>query len=197
MMSIKTLAVRNRAGGPGRHRRRGLMARLHVARTVRVRAGRVLGAGAVVGVLTVVCVASALALTRSGAGGIPSFQKPDNPFLHSSAGSTGGGTAGNPQPADGAVLPSSEVPVPAAPTSPPPARLASVPSSPASLLPPSPARATTIPGPSASPSSSPSPAPSASRSGPASPAPSASPSGSPRPSRSASPTPSATSPSGY
>jgi hypothetical protein len=54
----------------GLHRRRGVKGRLHVARTVRVRARRVLGAAAVLGVVTVLCLASALGLTR-GVGGAP------------------------------------------------------------------------------------------------------------------------------
>ena len=78
-------------GGPARglHRRRGVKGRLHVARAVRVRARRVLGAAAVIGGVTVICAVAAFGLTRSGASGVPGFQKPNNPFLHSAAGQNG------------------------------------------------------------------------------------------------------------
>lgn len=191
MMSIKSLAMRDRADRPGRHRRRGLLARLRVAQAVRVRTGRVLGAGAVIAVLTIVCVTSALGLTHSGGGGIPSFQKPNNPFLNNSP---GGGTAGNPQPTGGTVLRLSDAPVPAS-ASVPSGPFASGPTSVLTLPPPS---ATATPHESVSPSSYPSPAPSASPSGPASPAPSPSPSSHRTPAPSASPSGSASpSPSGY
>src|SRR5271166_754819 len=91
MHDLKTPAIRSCAGSPGRHRRRGLMARLHVARTVRVRARRILGAAAVIGGITVLCLVTAFGLPRSGASAIPGYQKPENPYLHSSPSEPGSG----------------------------------------------------------------------------------------------------------
>jgi hypothetical protein len=152
----------------GLHRRRGVKGRLHVARTVRVRARRVLGAAAVLGVVTVLCLASALGLTRAGNSGIPGYQKPENPFLHATVRKpdSGSGTARNHRPARSVSL-GLGVPVPV--------ETASVPSA--------------SPTSSASPSSSPSPTASAS------PSTSASPTASASPSTSASPTAPAGAPS--
>jgi hypothetical protein len=162
---------------PGLHRRRGVKGRLHVARTVRVRTRRVLGAAAVIGVVTGLCLAAVMGLTHSGNSGIPSFHKPANPFLHTNPATPGSGTgaAGNRRPPRSASL-GLGVRVPA--------RTASVPvSQPVSQTP-----AVT-----SSPRTSPTPSPSASRSSSPSSTPSASPSSSPSstPSASSSPTPSA------
>ena len=167
----------------GLHRRRGVKGRLHVARTVRVRTRRVLGAAAVIGVVTGLCLAVVMGLTHSGNSGIPSFHKPENPFLHTNPATPGSGTGvvGNRRPPRSASL-GLGVPVPA--------RTASVPlSQPVSQIPSvtSSARTSPTPSGSASPSSSPSPTTSAS------PSASASPSSSPSPTTSASASPANTS----
>ena len=140
--------------GRGLHRRRGVKGRLHVARTVKVRARRVLGAAAVLGAVTVLCLASALGLTRSGDSGIPSYQRPGNPFLRTTVSKPDGGTAAarNHRPARSVSL---GLGVPA------PVETASVPSASPST--------SASPTPSASPSSSPSATASASPSTSASP----------------------------
>ena len=145
-------------GEPGLHRRRGVKGRLHVARTVRVRARRVLGAAAVIGVVTGLCLTAVLGLTRSGGSGIPSFQKPANPFLHSDRAKpdSGTGAVGSRRPPHGVSL-GQGVPVAVG--------TASVPlSQPVSQTPSATSSPVTSPTPSASasPGSSPSPAPSAS-----------------------------------
>ena len=86
-------------GGPvrGLHRRRGVKGRLHVARAVRVRARRVLGAATVIGVVTGLCLAAFMGLTHSGNSSIPTYQKPENPFLHTTPRKpdSGAGAAGS------------------------------------------------------------------------------------------------------
>src|SRR5260370_17114230 len=99
-MSVKTPAMQSCAGSPGRHRRRGLIGRFHVARTVRVRARRVLGAAAIIGGATVLCVVASLGLAHSGNSSTRGYQKPANPFLNTTTGRPESGTdaAGNHQP---------------------------------------------------------------------------------------------------
>jgi hypothetical protein len=83
----------------GLHRRRGLKGRLHMARTVRVRARRVLGAAAIVGGATVLCLVAAIGLTHSGNSSVAGYQKPANPFFHPATGrhESRTDTAGNSQ----------------------------------------------------------------------------------------------------
>jgi hypothetical protein len=167
----------------GLHRRRGVKGRLHVARTVRVRTRRVLGAAAVIGVVTGLCLAVVMGLTHSSGNSIPSFHKPENPFLHTNPATPGSGTGvvGNRRPPRSASL-GLGVPVPArtasVPLSQPVSQIPSVTSSP---------RTSPTPSASASPSSSPSPTTSASPSASASPSSSPSPTTSASPSASASP----------
>ena len=66
----------------GLHRRRGAKGRLHVARTVRVRARRVLGATAIIGGATALCLVAALGLAHSGNSSVASYHKPANHFFH-------------------------------------------------------------------------------------------------------------------
>jgi len=66
----------------GRHRRRGVKGRLHVARTVRVRARRVLGAAGIIGGATALCLVVALSLTRSGNSNVASYHRPASPPFH-------------------------------------------------------------------------------------------------------------------
>jgi hypothetical protein len=169
----------------GLHRRRGVKARLHMARTVRVRARRVLGAAAVIGAVTGLCLAAVMGLTHSGNSGIPSYHKSENPFLHTNPATpnSGTGAVGNRRPPRSASL-GLGVPVSArtasAPLTQPVSQAQPVTSSP---------RTSPTPSASASPSSSPSPTPSASPSASASSSPT--PSASPSASASSSPTPSA------
>src|SRR5260370_39989527 len=122
-MSVKTAAMQSRGGSPGRHRRRGLRGRFHVARTVRVRARRVLGAAAVIGGVTVLCVVASLGLAHSGNSSTRGYQKPANPFLNTTTGRPESGTdaAGNHQPprsvgVGGVPAPGHTAPVAAAPS---------------------------------------------------------------------------------
>ena len=89
-------------GGPARglHRRRGVKGRLHVARAVRVRARRVLGAAAIIGGATALCLVAALGLTHSGNGSAASYHKPANHSSHATTGrhESRTDTVGNSQP---------------------------------------------------------------------------------------------------
>ena len=169
-MSMKTPASQGRTGSPGRHRRRGLRGRLYGGRTVSLHMRRVLGAAAVIGGVTALCIVAALGSTRSG-GGIPDYQKPQNPFLQTPASQPSGeaGAGGNrrypspspsPVPSLGLgpgdlVLPTRTTPVPSARSTSPPATTTSPSTSPSPSPPPSPS-----PEPSPSPSPEPSPSPS-------------------------------------
>jgi hypothetical protein len=82
-MSVKTPAERTHAESGGRHRRRGLIGRLYVARTVRVHIRRILGI-VVVGVVAGIGLVAALATNNGGDNIIPSYQKQENPFLYPS-----------------------------------------------------------------------------------------------------------------
>jgi hypothetical protein len=87
-----------RAGGL--HRRRGVKGRLHVARTVKVRARRVLGAAAIIGGATALCLVAVLGLTHPGNSSVANYRKPANPSFHTATGSheSRTDTAGNSQP---------------------------------------------------------------------------------------------------
>jgi hypothetical protein len=174
-MSLRMPAVHGHIGSHGRHRRRGLIGRLHVAHTVRVHARRVLGAAALLGGAAVLCVLAALGWSPSGDSGIPGYQKPANPFLHTATSTPGAAINGQPRPSISPDLGNTTLPFLATP-GPSAGSVSPIPTSPP----------TTTTGPS--------PSPSTSQSSTLSPSPSASPSpsSSPTPTPSSSPTPSST-----
>lgn len=68
----------------GRHRRRGLMGRLHLARTAQIHGRRALGMAFVIAAVAAICALAAVGASHSG-GALPPYMKQPNPFLQGPA----------------------------------------------------------------------------------------------------------------